>query len=43
MIAGNVFALLKDIAAIGNDVKWEGGFLATPSFYFPALAVATKD
>lgn len=43
MVAGNVYKLLKDIAAIGNDVKWEGGFLSTPSFYFPAVSVATKE
>jgi PmbA protein len=43
MIAGNVFELLKDIAAIGNDIKWEGGYLATPSFYLPSVAVSTTD
>lgn len=42
MVAGNVYKMLADIAAIGNDVKWVGGFLSTPSFYFPAVSVATK-
>lgn len=43
MVAGNVYKMLKDIAAVGSDVKWEGGFLSIPSFYFPAVSVATKE
>ncbi|MFH1639082.1 MAG: metallopeptidase TldD-related protein [Chloroflexota bacterium] len=42
IVAGNVFQLLKDIAAIGSDSKWVGSFLHTPSLYFPGLSVATK-
>ena len=42
MVAGNVYKMLADIAAIGSDVKWVGGSLSTPSFYFPAVSVATK-
>jgi len=42
MVGGNVYKMLKDIAAIGSDVKWVSGFLSTPSFYFPAVSVATK-
>ena len=30
------------IAAIGKDAKWVGGFLQTPPLYLPSLSVATK-
>lgn len=43
MVGGNVYKMLKDIAAIGNDAKLVGGFLSTPSFYFPAVSVAAKE
>jgi PmbA protein len=42
MIAGNVYKLLKQIEAIGNDGRWIEGFLFTPSLYLPGLSVASK-
>ncbi|MDO8636664.1 MAG: metallopeptidase TldD-related protein, partial [Dehalococcoidia bacterium] len=42
MVSGNVYQLLKEIAAIGNEVKWVGGFLNTPPLYFSSVSVASK-
>ena len=42
MVSGNIYKLLKDIAAIGNDARWVGGSLNTPSLYFPSLSVVVK-
>ncbi|MDD5038974.1 MAG: metallopeptidase TldD-related protein, partial [Dehalococcoidales bacterium] len=42
MVSGNVYQLLKNIKAIGNDSKWAGSFLNTPSIYCPGLSVASK-
>ncbi len=42
MVAGNVYQLLKDITAIGNDAKWVGSSVYTPSLYCPSLSVASK-
>jgi PmbA protein len=42
MVSGNVYKLLKDIAAIGSDTKWVGGFLQTPPFYCKELSVSSK-
>ncbi|MCL2706931.1 MAG: TldD/PmbA family protein [Dehalococcoidia bacterium] len=42
MVFGNIYELLKDIAAIGNDGRWLGGQLFSPSFYFPALSVSSQ-
>jgi len=42
MVSGNIYQLLKEIAAIGSDVRWVGGFLQTPSLYFPSVSVASK-
>ena len=42
MVSGNVYQMLKDIAAIGSEVKWVEGFLQTPHLYCPSLAVASK-
>ncbi len=41
VVFGNVYDLLKEIAALGSDGRWVGG-LFTPSIYFPALSVASK-
>ena len=43
MVAGNVYKMLSDIAGIGNDVKWIGGFLAAPSLYFSNVSVSAKE
>ncbi len=44
MVSGNVYQLLKEIAAIGSDARWAGGFfnLNTPSLYLPRVSVASK-
>ena len=42
MVSGNVYKVLKEITAIGNDAKWLGGFLNSPSIYCPNLSVASK-
>lgn len=42
MVFGNVYQLLKDTAAIGNNGRWLGGKLFTPSLYCPSLSVASK-
>ena len=42
MVAGNIYELLKQVAAIGSDARWVGSFLSTPSIYCPAVSVASK-
>jgi len=42
MVSGNVYRLLDDVAAIGSDTKWVGGFLSTPSVYCSRVSVAAR-
>ena len=42
MVSGNVYKILKDIAAIGSETKWVGGFLQTPPLYCQGLSVSSK-
>ena len=42
MVSGNVYKILKDIAAIGSETRWVGGFLQTPPFYCKGLSVSSK-
>ncbi|MDD5289242.1 MAG: metallopeptidase TldD-related protein, partial [Dehalococcoidales bacterium] len=42
MVSGNVYQLLKEIAAIGSDSKWAGGFLFTPSICCANVSVASR-
>jgi PmbA protein len=42
MVAGNVYKILKDIAAIGSEAKWVGGFLQAPPLYCKGLSVSSK-
>ncbi len=42
MVSGNIYELLNNIAAIGSEPKWVGGFLCTPPIYFHAVSVAAK-
>ncbi|MDH5695713.1 MAG: TldD/PmbA family protein [Dehalococcoidia bacterium] len=42
MVSGNVYQVLKEVAAIGSQAKWVGGFLQTPHIYCPALSIASK-
>ena len=41
MVSGNIYKLLKDIAAVG-EAKWVGGGLFLPPLYFSAVSVASK-
>jgi PmbA protein len=42
MVAGNVYQVLKQLEAIGNDLRWVEGFLLTPCLYCSSLSVASK-
>jgi len=42
MIAGNVYQVLKELLAIGQETRWVGGILQTPSLYCPRVSVTTK-
>lgn len=42
MVSGNIYDVLKELAAIGREAKWVGGMLRIPALYVPALAVASK-
>ncbi|MFC1952215.1 TldD/PmbA family protein [Chloroflexota bacterium] len=42
MVSGNIYQILKQITAIGNEAKWIGGFLNTPPLYCPNVSVASK-
>ena len=42
MVSGNVYKILKDIAAIGSETRWVGGFLQTPPLYCQGLSVSSK-
>ena len=42
MVYGNVYQLLKEIAAVGSDSRWIGGYVKTPSIYCPAISVSAK-
>ena len=42
MISGNVYQLLKNIAAIGSDAKWVSGFMSTPSICCADVSVACR-
>lgn len=43
MVSGNIYDVLKEVAAIGREGKWLGGRLRTPHIYCPGLAVSTKE
>ncbi|MBN2462193.1 MAG: TldD/PmbA family protein, partial [Dehalococcoidia bacterium] len=42
MVYGNVYQVLKQIEAIGQESRWVEGFLLTPCLYCTSLSVATK-
>jgi PmbA protein len=42
MIAGNVYQVLKELLGIGQEARWVGGILQTPSLYCSHVSVATK-
>jgi PmbA protein len=43
IVAGNVYRILKDIAAIGSEPEWLGGFLSTPHLYCTGISVSSKE
>jgi len=43
MVYGNVYELLKNIVAIGNDARWIAGYVNTPSIYCSSIAVSSKQ
>ena len=42
MVSGNIYQVLKELAAIGSDARWVGGFLQIPPIYCPRVSVASK-
>ena len=42
MVSGNIYNALKEGVIIGNEARWIGGRLKTPSIYCPALSVTTQ-
>ncbi len=42
MVSGNIYKMLKDIAAIGSEARWISGFLQTPPLYCYSLSVSSK-
>ncbi len=42
MVSGNAFDICGDLAALGNDARWAGGMLKTPSFCCARVSVASK-
>lgn len=42
MVSGNVYEALKSGVILGNDGRWVGGSLWTPSIYLPKLTVSAK-
>ena len=43
VVSGNIYELLKDVAALGNDSRFVGASLYAPSLYFPAVSVASQQ
>jgi PmbA protein len=43
MVAGNVYAALKDIAAIGSEPEWVGGGFYAPPILVADLSVSTRE
>jgi PmbA protein len=42
MIAGNIYEVLKEVAAVGREGKWIGGRMRVPHICCPRVAVSTK-
>ncbi len=43
IVAGNVYQVLKEVAAVGSEAKWVGSMVKTPHIYCPAISVAAKS
>ncbi|MFC1873501.1 TldD/PmbA family protein [Chloroflexota bacterium] len=42
MVAGNIYQVLKQMAAVGSDSKWVGGMISTPSLYCLGVSMASN-
>ena len=42
MISGNVYGVLAELVAIGDEARWVGGILQAPPLYCPRISVASK-
>ncbi len=42
MVSGNIYEILKNIAAVGSETRWISSFLRTPPIYCKGLAVSSK-
>jgi len=42
-VAGNFYQLMKDILAVGNELKFEGSPIASPAVYVKEISVAGED
>ncbi|MBA7655232.1 hypothetical protein ES703_63131 [subsurface metagenome] len=42
VVSGNIYKMLKDIAAIGSEARWISGFLQTPPLYCKGISVSSK-
>ncbi len=42
MVSGNVYEILKNLAALGKTARWVGGGILVPHFYCSKLSVASK-
>ena len=43
IVAGNVYEVLSQLEAVGQEARWVGGLLLTPCLYCPSLSVATRS
>ncbi|MFQ5933627.1 MAG: TldD/PmbA family protein [Dehalococcoidia bacterium] len=43
MIAGNVYDVLSNLAAIGKEARWRGGSLQTPHLYCKGVSVSRAE
>ena len=41
MIAGNIYRILKDIAAMGSESEWVSSLLSTPPIYCTGVSVSS--
>lgn len=42
MVSGNIYQILKQLEAVGQEARWIGSFLRTPCLLCSGLSVATK-
>jgi len=42
-VAGNFYQLMKDVLAVGRELKFEGSPIASPAVYVREISVAGED